>query len=101
MAIQQTAQAFDVMRTPCVGASGAIYGLLMAYAILFPDARVMLLIPPIPIKARWLAIGFIVLELVEGVTGVGGSIAHFAHLGGMLFGWLLMLYWKKKNRLYY
>ncbi len=86
---------------PTVGASGAIYGLLLAYGMLFPNDRIMLLIPPIPLKAKYFVIIFGVLELLLGLSNPGGSIAHFAHLGGMLFGLVLILYWKKNNRMYY
>lgn len=86
--------------TPTVGASGAIYGLLLGYGMLYPDSRLTLIFPPITLKAKWFVIIFAAIELVTGVTGMGGGIAHFAHLGGMLFGWLMILYWKKKHRLY-
>jgi len=79
---------------PVIGASGGIFGLLLAYGMLFPTQRVMLLFPPIPMSARTLVIGYGVLELVLGVTGAGGNVAHFAHLGGMLFGWLTIRYWR-------
>ncbi len=86
--------------TPTVGASGAIYGILMGYAMLWPDARWTLLFPPVSLKAKWFVLIFAVIELTTGMTGVGGSIAHFAHLGGLIFGFLLILYWKKKHTLY-
>lgn len=79
---------------PTVGASGGIYGLLLAYGMLFPHQRVMLLIPPIPMKARTLVIVFGVISLLMGITGTQSGVAHFAHLGGMLFGWLLIRYWR-------
>lgn len=79
-----------------IGASGGVYGLLLAYAMFFPHERVMLLLPPIPMSARTMVIGFGVIELVLGVTGTAAGIAHFAHLGGMLFGWLLLRYWRRK-----
>lgn len=79
---------------PTVGASGGVFGLLLAYGMLFPHQRVMLLIPPIPMKARTLVVVFGVISLVLGVTGTAAGIAHFAHLGGMLFGWLLIRYWR-------
>lgn len=85
---------------PTVGASGAIYGVLLGYAMLFPDSVLALALPPVALKAKWLVIIFAVIELFTGVFGIGGGIAHFAHLGGMLFGYLIILYWKKKNRLY-
>lgn len=86
--------------TPTVGASGAIYGLLLGYAMLFPDSMMTLLFPPITLKAKWFVLIFAVIELLTGVTGVGGGIAHFAHLGGMLFGLILILWWKKGNKMY-
>lgn len=79
---------------PTVGASGGIFGLLLAYGMLFPQQRVMLLIPPIPMKARTLVIVYGVVELLMGITNTMPGVAHFAHLGGMLFGWLLIRYWR-------
>jgi len=76
-----------------VGASGAIYGLLLAFGMMFPDSRIYLYFF-IPIKAKWFVIGYAVLELISGLGG-GDNVAHFAHLGGMLFGLILILYWKK------
>ena len=90
----------DLMRIPTVGASGAIYGLQLGYGMLYPDAVLALIFPPIALKAKWFVIIFAVIELLTGLTGTGGGVAHFAHLGGMLFGWLLILYWKRRNRLY-
>ncbi len=86
--------------TPTVGASGAIYGLLMGYAMLFPDSVLTLIFPPVSLKAKWFVLIFIAIELVTGVFSIGGGIAHFAHLGGMLFGWLMIRYWKRKHKLY-
>ena len=77
-----------------LGASGGVFGLLLAYGMLFPNQRVMLLIPPIPMKARTLVIVYGAIELLLGVTGTQSTVAHFAHLGGMLFGWLLIRYWR-------
>ena len=76
-----------------VGASGAIYGLLLAFGMMFPDSRIYLYFL-FPIKAKWFVIGYAVLELIMGIGGAD-NIAHFAHLGGMLFGLILILYWKK------
>ena len=91
--------------TPTVGASGAIYGLLVAFAFMFPNAELALLFIPVPIKAKYFVPGIVLLDLFSGVTGYsifGGGIAHFAHVGGALFGFLMMWYWKKnqfsKNR---
>jgi len=79
-----------------IGVSGGIFGLLLAYAMYFPHERVMLMIPPIEMKVRTMVIAFGVIELVFGVTGTASGVAHFAHLGGMAFGWLLLRYWQKK-----
>ena len=81
-----------------VGASGAIYGLLLAFGMMFPNAMIYLYFF-VPIKAKWFVIGYAVIELVSGFIG-GGNVAHFAHLGGMLFGLILILVWKKKGKLY-
>lgn len=75
---------------PTVGASGGLYGLLLAFGWYFPHRRVMLLIPPIPMSARTLVVVFAVIELFFGVTQTNAGIAHFAHLGGMLGGWLMI-----------
>jgi len=82
---------------PTVGASGGIYGLLLAFGMYFPHRRVMLLFPPIPMAARTFVILFGALELVLGVTGTAAGVAHFAHLGGMLGGWLMILYRRNKR----
>ena len=79
---------------PTIGASGGVFGLLLAYGMLFPNQRVMLLFPPIPMRARTLVIVYGLFELGVGVTGLQPGVAHFAHLGGMLFGWLLIRYWR-------
>ena len=86
--------------TPTVGASGAIYGVLMGYAMLYPDSMLTLMLPPISLKAKWFVLIFAAIELFTGVTGTGGGIAHFAHLGGLIFGFLLIWYWKKRHTLY-
>lgn len=82
------------MAYPTVGASGGVFGFLLAYGMLFPNQRVMLLIPPIPMKARTLVIVYGAIELMLGFSGYQPGVAHFAHLGGMLFGWLLIRYWR-------
>lgn len=79
---------------PTVGASGAVFGLLLAFGMMFPNRQVMLLIPPIPMKARTLVIAYGALELFLGVTNTQSGVAHFAHLGGMLFGFVLIQYWR-------
>lgn len=77
---------------PTVGASGGVYGLLLAFGVYFPHRRVLLLFPPIPMPARVFVLVFAVLELIFGVTGTAAGIAHFAHLGGMIGGWLMIQY---------
>lgn len=84
-----------------IGASGSVFGLLLAFGWLFPEARLMLLFFPVPIKARIFVLIYGVVELTLGVAQFSGdNTAHFAHLGGMLFGAILILIWKKKNKLY-
>jgi membrane associated rhomboid family serine protease len=78
---------------PTVGASGGLYGLLLAYGMLFPNRMVMMLIPPIPMKAKYFVLVFGAIELFAGFFG-GSGIAHFAHLGGMLGGFLMIRYWR-------
>lgn len=80
-----------------IGASGACYGVLLAFGMTFPNERIMLLIPPIPIKAKYFVVGYAAIELVSAFTS-NGNIAHFAHLGGMLFGLALILYWRHNGR---
>jgi membrane associated rhomboid family serine protease len=77
---------------PMLGASGGVYGLLLAFGVYFPHRRVLLLFPPIPLPARVFVTLFAAIELVLGVTGTAAGIAHFAHLGGMLGGWLMIQY---------
>jgi membrane associated rhomboid family serine protease len=89
------------LAVPTVGASGAVFGVLLAFGMLFPNTRLMLLFPPIPIKAKYFVIGYGALELWLGLTQPGSNIAHFAHLGGMLFGFILIRYWKKNRGTFY
>ena len=79
---------------PTVGASGGLFGLLLAFGMLFPHRTVMLLIPPIPLKAKTLVMVYGGLELLLGVTGTQEGVAHFAHLGGMVGGFLMIRYWR-------
>jgi membrane associated rhomboid family serine protease len=79
---------------PTVGASGGVFGLLLAYGMLFPNRTVMLLIPPIPMKARTFVFVYGGIELGLGLMSPGGGVAHFAHLGGLAGGWLLLQYWR-------
>lgn len=84
-----------------IGASGAVFGVLLAFGMLHPNSIIMLIIPPIPIKAKYFVIGYGVIELTLGVSNSGGNIAHFAHVGGMLFGYILLRWWKHKRTIYY
>jgi membrane associated rhomboid family serine protease len=79
---------------PTVGASGGVFGLLLAYGLYFPTSRVMLLFPPIPMPARVFVFVYAILELVMGVTGAQSGVAHFAHLGGMVGGFFMLRYWR-------
>lgn len=90
-----------LLNVPIVGASGAIFGVLLAFGVLFPNTQLMLLLPPIPIKAKYFVIIYGVIELYLAVTQTGGNIAHTAHLGGMLFGYLLLRYWRKTTNTLY
>lgn len=82
-----------------VGASGAIFGLLLGFAFVFPDMPMYLFFIPVPIKAKYMVIGYGVIEFFLGVSGSMSSVAHFAHLGGLLFGLILLLYWRHKGTL--
>lgn len=82
-----------------IGASGAIFGLLLGFAFVFPDMPLYLFFIPVPIKAKYMVIGYAVLEFFFGMNGLQLNVAHFAHLGGMLFGLILLLYWKHKGTL--
>jgi membrane associated rhomboid family serine protease len=79
---------------PTVGASGGVFGLLLAYAIYFPHSRIMLIFPPIPMPARVFVVVYAVLELFLGVTGTEEGVAHFAHLGGLVGGFIMLRYWR-------
>lgn len=82
-----------------IGASGAIFGLLLGFAFVFPNMPLYLFFIPVPIKAKYMVIGYAVIEFFLGMNGLQLSVAHFAHLGGMIFGLLLLLYWKHKGTL--
>lgn len=91
---------YAAFNTPAVGASGAIYGILVAFGMLFPNVELFLLFVPIPIKAKIFIPILIAIDLFSGFTGYslfGGGIAHFAHVGGALFGFITMWYWKKNQ----
>jgi membrane associated rhomboid family serine protease len=79
---------------PTIGASGAVFGILLGFAMMFPNQQLMLLFPPIPIKAKYFVLFYGAFELYAGVTGSMSGVAHFAHLGGMAFGFLMISYWR-------
>lgn len=96
--VEPMKQLVALYSTPAVGASGAIYGVLVAFGFYFPNAKLSLIFLPVPIAAKYFIPGLVALDLLSGVTGFsifGGGIAHFAHIGGAVIGFLLMWYWKK------
>lgn len=97
-------QAFklnNILNVPTVGASGAVFGILLGFGMLFPNTQLMLLFPPIPIKAKYFVMGYGAIELFSGIANTGSNIAHFAHLGGMLFGFFMIRYWNKHTTHFY
>ena len=89
---------YQLYHTPTIGASGAVFGILLAFGYMFPQARLSLLFPPVTLKARTFVLIYAAIELVLGVyNNQADTVAHFAHLGGMLFGLLILLYWRKKG----
>ena len=90
-----------ILNIPTVGASGAVFGILLGFGMLFPNTQLMLLFPPIPIKAKYFVIGYGAIELYLGFSQPGSNVAHFAHLGGMLFGYFLIKYWNKNSKRFY
>ena len=90
------------MFVPVVGASGAVFGLLLGFGMLFPNTRLQLLFPPIPIKARYFVMGYGAIELMFALqNSPGDNVAHFAHLGGMLFGYVLLKKWQRERDVFY
>jgi membrane associated rhomboid family serine protease len=96
---QLLVSALSGMVYPTIGASGGVFGLLLAYGIYFPHTRIMLLFPPIPMPARVFVIVYALLELFLGVTGTQEGVAHFAHLGGMVGGFVMLRYWRSSGAL--
>jgi len=89
--------AYNSFNTPAVGASGAVYGVLVAFGLMFPNAELMLIFFPVPIKAKYFIPGLILIDLISGITGSPFGIAHWAHIGGALFGFIMAYYWKKNS----
>jgi len=89
--------AYDSYNTPAVGASGAIYGILVAFGMMFPNAELMLIFFPVPIKAKYFIPLLLLGDLIFGISGAGTGVAHFAHIGGALFGFIMAWYWKKNS----
>ena len=89
-----------LLNSPTVGASGAIYGILIAFAMLFPESKMTLIFPLITLSAKWMVVVFAAIELLTGASGAVTGVAHFAHLGGMLIGWLLIMFWRKRGVLF-
>ena len=92
--VQMTTDAYINLWTT-IGASGAVYGILLAFGMIFPNERLFIIPFPFPIKAKWLIVGYIAIEMFSAMSGPGDGVAHMAHLGGMLFGFLLIRYWQK------
>jgi membrane associated rhomboid family serine protease len=84
-----------------VGASGAVFGILLAFGMLFPNTELMLLFPPIPIKAKIFVVLYGAFELFMGLQDANDNVAHFAHLGGMLFGYIMLKIWQKRKDTFY
>ena len=93
--------AMHLLAIPTVGASGAVYGLLLAFGVLHPNNIIMLMIPPVAIKAKWFVVIYGLMELFFGLSGYQAGVAHFAHLGGMLWGLDLLYWWRRKRTIYF
>lgn len=96
-------ELYGIYASPMLGASGAIYGLLVAFGFLHPNAKLAMMFVPVPVAAKYFIPGLLLLDLFSGVTGFsifGGSIAHYAHLGGAAIGFILMLLWRKRRDAY-
>lgn len=90
-----------MINTSTIGASGAVFGILLAFGMLFPNTEMFLMFIPVPIKAKYMVIGYGAIELFQGIARTGSDVAHFAHLGGMLFGFILIRYWRKSTNNFY
>ena len=86
---------------PTVGASGAVFGLLLAFGVLHPNNRIMLMFPPVVLKDKWFVLIYGLIELVFGMSGYQAGVAHFAHLGGMIWGFALLHWWKRQRKIFF
>ena len=93
--------AMHLLYVPTVGASGAVFGLLLAFGVLHPNNVIMLIFPPVAMKAKWFVVIYGLLELFFGLSGYQSGVAHFAHLGGMLWGLALLYWWKKQRKIFF
>jgi membrane associated rhomboid family serine protease len=93
--------AVNLLRIPTVGASGAVFGLLLAFGVLHPNNIVMLVFPPVRMKAKWFVVIYGLMELFFGLSGFQEGVAHFAHLGGMLWGLALLYWWRNRKKIYF
>ena len=91
--------AMVLLQIPTVGASGAVFGLLLAFGVLHPNSTIMLMFPPIAMKAKWFVVVYGLIELFFGLSGYHSGVAHFAHLGGMLWGFALLYWWRKRGNI--
>ena len=93
--------ASRLLAIPTVGASGAVFGLLLAFGVLHPNNRIMLMFPPVVLKAKWFVLIYGLIELVFGMSGYQAGVAHFAHLGGMIWGFALLHWWKRQRKIFF
>lgn len=98
--IEHCREIWSLVNTPTVGASGAIYGILLAFGMIFPNMPLYIFMV-MPVKAKWAVLGYGILELTLGVTGMQSGVAHFAHLGGMIVALILIIYWRKKGAMHH
>jgi membrane associated rhomboid family serine protease len=99
--IQVTLAALFGEQIVLLGASGAVMGLLLAFGLMHPNNMIYIIPLPFPIKAKWFVLGYAILEIALGWSGVGTGVAHFAHVGGMLWGLALLLWWRKKGKIFF
>lgn len=99
--VEEARTLIGILGFPVVGASGAVFGILLGFGMLFPNTRIMLLFPPIPMKAKWFVFIYGAVELFLAFGNPGSNVAHFAHLGGMLFGYILLKKWQKERNSFF